>query len=71
MVLSFLQEALKCFWKAYCVGDIEGGIALYQLARMYESTDEPDQAAEAYHRYIMDTEEKGVGDRSVLEHFGS
>lgn len=37
-----MQEALKCYWKAHCVGDIEGG-ALFHLARMYESTDEPDQ----------------------------
>jgi anaphase-promoting complex subunit 8 len=44
-IVYFKQEALKCYWKAYCVGDIEGGIALFQLARMYESTDEPDQVS--------------------------
>jgi hypothetical protein len=33
------------------VGDIEGGIALFQLARMYESTDEPDQVSKIVSDY--------------------
>ncbi len=44
---------MKCFWKAHCVGDIEGGIALLKLARLYERTNEADQAAAAYTRYIQ------------------
>ena len=47
---------MKCFWKAHCVGDIEGGIALMKLARLYEKTNEPDQAAAAYTQ---------VGDKDV------
>ena len=39
---------MKCFWKAHCVGDIEGGIALMKLAQLYEKEDEQDQAAAAY-----------------------
>jgi len=41
--LISLQEAMKCFWKAHCVGDIEGGIALFQLARLFERTRESEQ----------------------------
>ncbi len=44
---------MKCFWKAHCVGDIEGGIALLKLARLYERTNEADQAAAAYTQYIQ------------------
>ena len=47
---------MKCFWKAHCVGDIEGGIALFQLAKLYEKTGDTEQAASAYHQYIVDTE---------------
>jgi multisubunit Na+/H+ antiporter MnhG subunit len=35
------------------VGDIEGGIALLKLARLYERTNEADQAAAAYTQYIQ------------------
>ena len=44
---------MKCFWKAYCVGDIEGGLALLKLAKLYEKTNEVDQAASAYFKVIM------------------
>lgn len=56
-------DAMKCYWKAHCVGDMEGGIALFQLARMYEHVGEGEQAASAYHQYIVDTEEQGIADR--------
>ena len=56
-------DAMKCYWKAHCVGDMEGGIALYQLARMYEHVEEFDQAAAAYHQYIVDTEDQGIPDK--------
>jgi anaphase-promoting complex subunit 8 len=52
-ILSISQDAMKCFWKAHCVGDIEGGIALLKLARLYERTNEADQAAAAYTQYIQ------------------
>ena len=61
--LDKLQDAKKCFWKAYCVGDIEGGIALLRLADLYKKTSEVDQAAAAYDQYIKDTEEAGISDR--------
>jgi hypothetical protein len=35
------------------VGDIEGGIALLKLARLYERTNEADQAAAAYTQYVQ------------------
>lgn len=54
---------MKCFWKAHCVGDIEGGIALFQLAKLYERINDSDQAAAAYHQYISDTENQGITDR--------
>ena len=56
-------DAMKCYWKAHCVGDIEGGIALFQLATMYDKTGDCDQAAAAYHQYIVDTEDQGISDR--------
>ncbi|XP_040581554.1 anaphase-promoting complex subunit 8 isoform X2 [Lepeophtheirus salmonis] len=54
------QDAMKCFWKAHCVGDIEGGIALYQLAKLYELIKDTDQAAAAYSQYIENTTDQGV-----------
>ena len=70
-------DAMKCYWKAHNVGDMEGGkkllslkndgkiffqitmimivflgIALFQLAKMYEHVGEVDQAASAYHQVL-------------------
>ena len=53
---------MKCYWKAHCVGDIEGGIALYQLATLYEKSNDPEQAAAAYYQYIQDSDQQGIGD---------
>jgi len=61
--LDKIQDAMKCFWKAHCVGDIEGGIALLKLGRLYERTNDKDQAAAAYHQYILETEAQGITDR--------
>jgi len=61
--LDKTQDAMKCFWKAHCVGDIEGGIALMKLARLYEKTNELDQAAAAYTQYIQETESQGISER--------
>ncbi len=33
------------------MGDIEGGIALLKLARLYEQTNEADQVVAAYNQY--------------------
>jgi len=57
------SDAMKCYWKAHCVGDIEGGIALFQLAKMYERTGDHEQAANAYNQYIIDTEDAGITER--------
>jgi len=57
------HDAMKCYWKAHNVGDMEGGIALFQLAKMYEQVGDVDQAASAYHQYIVDTEDQGIADR--------
>ena len=61
--LDKLQDAKKCFWKAYCVGDIEGGFALLRLTDLYKKTSEVDQAAAANDQYIKDTEEADISDR--------
>ncbi|CAB4059246.1 APC8 [Lepeophtheirus salmonis] len=46
--------------ESHCVGDIEGGIALYQLAKLYELIKDTDQAAAAYSQYIENTTDQGV-----------
>jgi len=61
--LDKIQDAKKCFWKAYCVGDIEGGIALLKLAKLFDRSNDTDQAAAAYDQYIKDTEEQGINER--------
>merc|ERR1719427_1156446 len=61
--LDKTQDAMKCFWKAHCVGDIEGGIALLRLGRLYDRTNDTDQAAAAYNQYIIETENQGITDR--------
>merc|ERR1719481_969849 len=61
--LDKTQDAMKCFWKAHCVGDIEGGIALLRLGRLYDRTNDTDQAAAAYNQYIIETEAQGITDR--------
>ncbi|XP_059082328.1 cell division cycle protein 23 homolog [Tigriopus californicus] len=61
--LEKFQDAKKCFWKAHCVGDIEGGIALLHLAKLFERTSDTEQAAAAYFQYIQDSEQQGIGER--------
>merc|ERR1719334_2017681 len=61
--LDKTQDAMKCFWKAHCVGDIEGGIALLRLGRLYDKNNDQDQAAAAYNQYILETEAQGITDR--------
>ena len=61
--LDRLEDAMKCFWKAHVVGDVEGGIALHWLGRLFERKGETEQAAAAYRQYIMDTEGRGIPDR--------
>ena len=61
--LEKTPDAMKCFWKAHCVGDIEGGIALLRLARLYDKTGDLEQAAAAYSQYIQETEAQGITER--------
>ena len=37
------HDALKCYWKAHCLGDMERTVALFHLARLYEKTEDSDQ----------------------------
>ncbi|KAL0132742.1 hypothetical protein PUN28_000464 [Cardiocondyla obscurior] len=60
-----IQEALKCYYKACNVGDIEG-MALLKLATLYEKLGEDDHAAAAYTDFVMD-EFRSV-DRTELSH---
>ena len=61
--LEKTSDAMKCFWKAHCVGDIEGGIALLRLARLYDKTGDVEQAAAAHSQYIQETEAQGITER--------
>jgi len=61
--LDKTQDAMKCYWKAHCVGDMEGGIALLRLGRLYDKTNDTEQAAAAYKQYILETEAQGIMDR--------
>ena len=60
--LEKLPDALKCYWKAHCLGDMERSVALFHLARLYEKTDDHDQAAAAYQHFITDTDGEGFSD---------
>ncbi|XP_029681036.1 cell division cycle protein 23 homolog [Formica exsecta] len=60
-----IQDALKCYYKACNVGDIEG-MALLKLATLYEKLGEHDHAAAAYTDFVMD-EFRSV-DRTELSH---
>ncbi|XP_020293344.1 cell division cycle protein 23 homolog [Pseudomyrmex gracilis] len=57
-----IQDALKCYYKACNVGDIEG-MALLKLATLYEKLGEHDNAAAAYKDFVTD-EYRGI-DRRV------
>ncbi|XP_043522486.1 cell division cycle protein 23 homolog isoform X1 [Frieseomelitta varia] len=60
-----IQDALKCYYKACNVGDIEG-MALLKLATLYEKLGEHDHAAAAYTDFVMD--EFINADRADLSH---
>ena len=45
--LDKLQLALKCYWKAHCLGDLEHSMALFNLARLYERTGDVEQVSVA------------------------
>ncbi|XP_057341495.1 cell division cycle protein 23 homolog [Microplitis mediator] len=60
-----VQDALKCYYKACNVGDIEG-MALIKLATLYENLNQEEHAAAAYTDFVMD--EFRNADRSELSH---
>lgn len=60
-----IQDAVKCYYKACNVGDIEG-MALIKLATLYEKLGEHDHAAAAYTDFV--TDEHINADRSDLSH---
>ena len=57
--LGNLEAAKKCFWRAYCVGDMEGS-ALAALARCFEKSGEACEAAAAHTQFIRQCETRGV-----------
>lgn len=60
-----IESAKMCFWRAYCVGDVEG-TALFSLARCYEKSGNDCEAAAAYTQFIRQCESRGVSCRSSL-----
>ncbi|KAL3320534.1 Anaphase-promoting complex subunit 23 [Cichlidogyrus casuarinus] len=62
------DEARKCFWRAYSVGDSEGGVALIRLARCYEAAQEKEKATAAYLQFIKLSDKHGVENESELAH---
>lgn len=63
--LEKASTALKCYQKAYNVGDIEG-VALYNLARLYEKQNQIEKAIPALLRFCSN--ENAIADKSSLCH---
>ena len=57
--MAHVAEAKKCYWRAFCIGDMEG-CAILKLAKVYEACEEFDEAAAAYHEYIKASRTRGV-----------
>lgn len=57
------EEAKRCYWKARSIGDVEG-LALIKLARLYEKSQDFDQAASAYTQYLNETSLSGMAPNS-------
>lgn len=57
--IAHVAEAKKCYWRAFCIGDMEG-CAILKLAKVYEACEEFDEAAAAYHEYIKASRTRGV-----------
>ncbi|KAH8868113.1 Cell division cycle protein 23 like [Schistosoma japonicum] len=57
--LKRFDEAKKCYWRAYCVGDIEGE-ALMRLATCFERCGEDAEAAAAYTEFIKLSQRNGM-----------
>ncbi|CAI2734998.1 unnamed protein product [Schistosoma spindalis] len=63
--LKRFDEAKKCYWRAYCVGDIEGE-ALMRLAICFERCGEDAEAAAAYTEFIKLCQRNGVNEQINL-----
>lgn len=59
------ENAIKCYWKACSVGDIEG-IAMYKLANLQEKLGNYDDAVHCYMLYCED--ERAAADKQSLYH---
>lgn len=55
--LGDVEEATKCYYKAYQTGDIEG-MVLHNLARLHEELGERDLARECYRKFLEECEER-------------
>ncbi|XP_033328930.1 cell division cycle protein 23 isoform X1 [Megalopta genalis] len=60
-----IQDSLKCYYKAWSIGDIEG-VALLKLATLYEKLGVHISAAAAYTDFVR--EESSNADRTDLSH---
>ena len=58
-ILEFIGTT--CFSFDDKLGDMERSVALFHLARLYEKTDDHDQAAAAYQHFITDATDAGEG----------
>ncbi|KAF8569182.1 hypothetical protein P879_00713 [Paragonimus westermani] len=63
--LNRLDEAKKCYWRAHCVGDIEGS-ALVRLATCFAQCGEVAEAAAAFTEFIKVCEHHGVHSQTEL-----
>ncbi|KAL7058557.1 hypothetical protein AAHC03_013746 [Spirometra sp. Aus1] len=63
--LGNLNAAKKCFWRAYSVGDLEGG-ALNNLARCFAKCGEESETAAAYTQFIHQCNSRGVSNEAEL-----
>lgn len=59
-----LDEARKCFWKAHCVGDMEG-LALLKLGKLHEKMKDAEQAASSYTMYLQLLDDQGVDLKNI------
>ncbi|BET02763.1 Cell division cycle [Nesidiocoris tenuis] len=63
--LEKFQEALKCFYKARSVGDVEGS-AILKLAKLFVRLMDTDQAATAFSEYVNENDNLAGENKSEL-----
>jgi len=62
-----LHEAKKCYWRSYCVGDIEGN-ALAKYAHVCDHLKDEETAARAYMEFIRTQEQRQVKNFTEFSH---